>query len=248
MNALRAVLITDAAPRPQSAAQVAAQSALARHAWVDVGMTICLQDWLDGPMRLSPDQGDLAVVALTDIDAQLPKLALQSYSRPFPISTVVTADPCTVFIVGATHDGPFAGSQWVDASSVGIASAIEHAVAPDLGLGDPRTVASVMAHSSVDDISLSPKQAVILFLLTSGLSAHQSGQLLHISEKTISSHKRRIMDKLGITNFPDLVRVADQNRAGLMAVSESWLGEALEVMMHQRLSRRAFTRLKLKRG
>jgi DNA-binding CsgD family transcriptional regulator len=240
MTAMRAVLISDATLDPQPAAQ----SVLSRHAWVKIGMTICLHDWLDGPMLLSPDQGDLAVVALTDVDQQLPKLALQTYRRPFPISTVVTADPSTVFIVGAVHDGPFMGSRWVDASSVGIDSAIEHLVAPAV---HPCHQVKVM-NSFAGETALSARQAVIVFLLTNGLTGQEAGQLLGISEKTVSCHKRRIMDKLGIGTFPDLVRIADHNSAGLLAVSESWLGWKLDRVIHAHSSGTELKRLRLKRA
>jgi DNA-binding CsgD family transcriptional regulator len=237
---MRAILISDATQDPQ----LAAQAIQSRRESIKVGMTICLHDWLDGPMLLSPDQGDLAVVALTDEKNQLPKVALQTYKRPFPISTIVTADPSTVFIVGAVHDGPFMGSRWMDASSMGVDSAIDHLLVPTKR---PRHQLKVQQCCGVET-TLSARQAVIVFLLTGGLSGQEVGRLLDISEKTVSSHKRRIMNKLGIKTFADLIRIADQNHAGLMTVSKSCLGRKLDRAIRARSVGTEWTRLRLSRA
>lgn len=59
---------------------------------------------------------------------------------------------------------------------------------------------------------LSDKEIVILQMLVRGLSNKAIGELLFISNKTVSSHKTRIMGKLRATSLVDLVDFARRCR------------------------------------
>ncbi|AJG24435.1 response regulator transcription factor [Cupriavidus basilensis] len=59
---------------------------------------------------------------------------------------------------------------------------------------------------------LSDKEIVILQMLVRGLSNKAIGELLFISNKTVSSHKTRIMGKLQATSLVDLVDLARRCR------------------------------------
>ncbi|GAB7548480.1 response regulator [Cupriavidus sp. 8B] len=59
---------------------------------------------------------------------------------------------------------------------------------------------------------LSDKEIVILQMLVRGLSNKAIGELLFISNKTVSSHKTRIMGKLQVTSLVDLVDFARRCR------------------------------------
>jgi len=59
---------------------------------------------------------------------------------------------------------------------------------------------------------LSDKEIVILQMLVRGLSNKAIGELLFISNKTVSSHKTRIMGKLRATSLVDLVDLARRCR------------------------------------
>lgn len=59
---------------------------------------------------------------------------------------------------------------------------------------------------------LSDKEIVILQMLVRGLSNKAIGDLLFISNKTVSSHKTRIMGKLRATSLVDLVDLARRCR------------------------------------
>ncbi len=58
---------------------------------------------------------------------------------------------------------------------------------------------------------LSDREIQVLGLLVAGKSLNVIASELNLSPKTISSHKMRIMQKLGVTNNADLMRFAIQN-------------------------------------
>jgi DNA-binding NarL/FixJ family response regulator len=56
--------------------------------------------------------------------------------------------------------------------------------------------------------SLTAREREILQLMAEGRSAKSIGGLLGISVKTVSAHRRNIMEKLGVTSTAELVKVA----------------------------------------
>src|SRR5690606_4267725 len=56
---------------------------------------------------------------------------------------------------------------------------------------------------------LSRREKEVLTHIAAGLSNTQIARKLHISEKTVSTHKVNLMEKLAITNASDLIRFAD---------------------------------------
>jgi DNA-binding NarL/FixJ family response regulator len=60
--------------------------------------------------------------------------------------------------------------------------------------------------------ALSPREWEVLRLITEGLMLSQIADRLHLSPKTITTHKTHLMEKLGIDNNADLIRYAIENR------------------------------------
>lgn len=56
--------------------------------------------------------------------------------------------------------------------------------------------------------ALSPREREILQLIVAGVSLIDIGHRLHLSAKTVSTHKMRIMNKLEVENNADLIRLA----------------------------------------
>lgn len=56
---------------------------------------------------------------------------------------------------------------------------------------------------------LSPREREILELIMQGASNVQIGNLLHLSAKTVSTHKTRLMEKLKVTTTSELILLAD---------------------------------------
>lgn len=59
--------------------------------------------------------------------------------------------------------------------------------------------------------SLSERELQILKLIAAGLPLGRIADQLHLSPKTVSTYKMRLMDKLGIDNNADLIRYASRH-------------------------------------
>jgi DNA-binding NarL/FixJ family response regulator len=75
-------------------------------------------------------------------------------------------------------------------------------------------VAEQLAHqaqgagSTAPHETLSDREFQVLRLLAAGVSLTDIGEQLHLSVKTISTHKARILEKLGLANQAELIRYA----------------------------------------
>ncbi|MEK6674133.1 MAG: response regulator transcription factor [Planctomycetota bacterium] len=58
---------------------------------------------------------------------------------------------------------------------------------------------------------LTKRECEVATLLAEGLSVKEVAKSLHVSAKTVDTHKTRLMSKLGVHNRVELVRVALQN-------------------------------------
>lgn len=74
--------------------------------------------------------------------------------------------------------------------------------------GDETTIAS----------PLTPREKEVLQLLVEGRRASETADRLHVSVKTIQTHRRNIMDKLNLHNLAELTRYA--MREGLISAEE----------------------------
>lgn len=59
--------------------------------------------------------------------------------------------------------------------------------------------------------SLSPRERQILQMVVEGKSSAAIANALHLSPKTVETYRSRMMQKLGVENFPGLVRFAIQH-------------------------------------
>jgi len=77
---------------------------------------------------------------------------------------------------------------------------------------DPVLVEAVLLEMTGDQAAkndtLTERELQVLRLVVAGMSLNAIADELHLSPKTISSHKMRIMQKLDVTNNADLVRYA----------------------------------------
>ena len=56
--------------------------------------------------------------------------------------------------------------------------------------------------------ALSDREREVLQMLAEGMSAKQIGAVLHVSSRTIDSHRQRIMEKLDLHSLPELTKYA----------------------------------------
>ena len=77
---------------------------------------------------------------------------------------------------------------------------------------DPRLVDAIVFEASASDAApheiLSDREFQVLQMLAAGKSVNDIAEVLALSAKTISTHKMRLMQKLGVSNNADLIRYA----------------------------------------
>jgi DNA-binding NarL/FixJ family response regulator len=77
---------------------------------------------------------------------------------------------------------------------------------------DPRLVDTIVFDTPVSDAAphemLSNREFQVLQMLTAGKSVNEIAEAFALSAKTISTHKMRLMQKLGVGNNADLIRYA----------------------------------------
>jgi len=75
-----------------------------------------------------------------------------------------------------------------------------------------QVIGDYLSSSSSNDSAiftkLSDREREILQMLAEGDNKHEIAETLHLSVKTIESHRQNIMNKLNIDRFPDLIRYA----------------------------------------
>ncbi len=59
---------------------------------------------------------------------------------------------------------------------------------------------------------LSDREFEVLVMLVNGISITEAAKKLHLSVKTVSSHKTHILQKMGMTSFSEMVQYAVRNK------------------------------------
>jgi len=72
--------------------------------------------------------------------------------------------------------------------------------------------AGLLAHEKPPHEALSDREFEVLRLLVEGLGPTEIGERLHLSVKTVSTHKTRILEKLALGSTAELVRYALENK------------------------------------
>jgi FixJ family two-component response regulator len=84
--------------------------------------------------------------------------------------------------------------------------------AVETALAAPRAVASAQASTAPVAAQLSGREREVMALMVKGLHNRRIAQELGISPRTVEVHKARVMEKLGVRNLVDLVRLVDRGR------------------------------------
>lgn len=74
------------------------------------------------------------------------------------------------------------------------------------------------ASSDSEEVQLSPREKQNLQLIAEGKSTREIADRLHVSTKTVESHRKKIMDKLGIRSIAELTKYAI--RAGITSIDD----------------------------
>jgi DNA-binding NarL/FixJ family response regulator len=79
-------------------------------------------------------------------------------------------------------------------------------------ISDAAASALVSAPAASSHESLSDREFEVMRLLVEGLGPSEIGERLHLSVKTVSTHKTRILEKLGLGSTAELVRYALEHK------------------------------------
>ncbi len=64
-------------------------------------------------------------------------------------------------------------------------------------------------HYRLQMAELTPREQQLFELVVAGMTNRQIGESLHIAVRTVEVHRAKMMERLGATNLPDLVRIAE---------------------------------------
>jgi DNA-binding NarL/FixJ family response regulator len=99
-----------------------------------------------------------------------------------------------------------------DSASELLLGALRKIAAGGVHIGDAAAAALLQAKAGLPHESLSDREFEVLRLLVEGLGPTEIGERLHLSVKTVSTHKTRILEKLNVRSTAELVRYALENR------------------------------------
>jgi len=147
------------------------------------------------------------------LDLQLPDA-----SNIDAIRRIRAQSPETEIVVTTTEDDPAWAQAILDAGVVGyvlkedaaatLLTAVRSAAGGE-GFVSARVAARLDAlRRSVEDDGLSPRETDVLRLIALGFTSAEISEKLHLSRRTVESHRRRIHRKLGLLRRHELVDYA----------------------------------------
>jgi DNA-binding NarL/FixJ family response regulator len=99
-----------------------------------------------------------------------------------------------------------------DSAAEQLVGAIRKIAAGGVHISDAAAVGLVGSAGKSPHETLSDREFEVLRLLVEGLGPTEIGERLHLSVKTVSTHKARILEKLGLGSTAELVRYAMEHK------------------------------------
>ena len=98
-----------------------------------------------------------------------------------------------------------------DSAAEMLVGALRKVAGGGMHIGEAAAASLVAAERSPHE-ALSDREFEVLRLLVDGLGPTEIGERLHLSVKTVSTHKTRILEKLGLGSTAELVRYAIEHK------------------------------------
>jgi DNA-binding NarL/FixJ family response regulator len=98
-----------------------------------------------------------------------------------------------------------------DSASEQLLGAIRKVAAGGMHISEA-AAASIVSQQKASHEALSDREFEVMRLLVEGLGPTEIGERLHLSVKTVSTHKTRILEKLGLGSTAELVRYAMEHK------------------------------------
>jgi DNA-binding NarL/FixJ family response regulator len=99
-----------------------------------------------------------------------------------------------------------------DSASELLLGALRKIAAGGVHIGEAAAASLLQSGNKPAHETLSDREFEVLRLLVEGLGPTEIGERLHLSVKTVSTHKTRILEKLNVKSIAELVRYALENR------------------------------------
>jgi DNA-binding NarL/FixJ family response regulator len=168
----------------------------------------------------SGDQA-LALVKANDYDVALLDMSMPGLSGIDLIKRLKAEKPKLRMLVLSMHGEQQYAARALKAGASGyltkdsaaeqLVGTIRKIAAGGMHVGEA-AAASLVASGNEPHRALSDREFEVLRLLASGLGPTEIGERLHLSVKTVSTHKARILEKLNLGSTAELVRYALENK------------------------------------
>jgi two-component system, NarL family, invasion response regulator UvrY len=163
----------------------------------------------------------LALVRARDYDVVLLDMSMPGLSGMDLIRRLKIERPKLRILVLSMHGEDQYAARALKAGAAGylnkdsaaelLVGAIRKVAAGGVHIGEA-AAASLVAAEQQPHRGLSDREFEVLRLLVEGGSPTEIGERLHLSVKTVSTHKTRILEKLNLKSTADLVRYAIENK------------------------------------
>jgi DNA-binding NarL/FixJ family response regulator len=193
-----------------------------------------VRDGLRRILAASPDlqvageaaSGDeaLALVKANDYDVAMLDLSMPGLAGLDLIKRLKIEKPALRLLVLSMHGEHQYAARALKAGASGyltkdsageqLVAAIRKIAAGGVHLTDAAAAALLQATGKPPHEALSDREFEVMRLLVEGLGPTEIGERLHLSVKTVSTHKTRILEKLGLASTADLVRYALEHKLG----------------------------------
>jgi DNA-binding NarL/FixJ family response regulator len=163
----------------------------------------------------------LALVRANDYDVAMLDMSMPGLSGLDLIKRVRIEKPKMKILVLSMHGEQQYAARVLKAGASGylnkdsaaeqLLGALRKIAAGGVHVGEAAAMALVSSEKPSHE-TLSDREFEVLRLLVEGLGPTEIGERLHLSVKTVSTHKTRILEKLGLKSTADLVRYALEHK------------------------------------
>jgi DNA-binding NarL/FixJ family response regulator len=164
----------------------------------------------------------LAAVKANDYDVAMLDMSMPGLSGIDLIKRLKLEKPKLRILVLSMHGESQYAARALKAGAAGYLSkdsaaevllgALRKIAAGGVHIGAAAAASLLQAGDKPPHESLSDREFEVMRLLVEGLGPTEIGERLHLSVKTVSTHKTRILDKLGLGSTAELVRYAMEHR------------------------------------
>ena len=193
------------------------------HKIVREGLKRILATTTDLQVAAEAADGDelLRLVKAGDYDLAVVDMSMPGLAGPALIKRLKTEKPKLRILVLSMHGEQQYAARVLKAGASGylnkdsaaeqLVGALRKIAAGGVHIGEA-AAASLVAAERAPHEALSDREFEVLKLLVAGLGPTEIGERLHLSVKTVSTHKTRILEKLNLGSTAELVRYALENK------------------------------------